>query len=302
MRMPLTAAICCFLAVTSYAEVYPNGLIVSYMEVSVSPRAAGVVEEVWVKEGAAVAAGDTIGTLDSSKEKLDLQLSDLELEELHISLNKMKKGKLPQEIEKIEVDLEKAKMAEGKAKTDLERTTRLLEQKAVSDKEVADAKNGYDVAALTVKSLKLGLDIAKAEPREEDVLLQEMKITQKMNSQEQKNLALEKLTVVAPNDGIVSKLYYAPGEYAGAGSPFCDILYTDSLYAELNLPISEIKQVKLGDKATVTVPSVTSASYPGRVVFVSPTVDPASRTFKIRVEIANPKRILKPGLFATVSL
>jgi Cu(I)/Ag(I) efflux system membrane fusion protein len=57
----------------------------------------------------------------------------------------------------------------------------------------------------------------------------------------------------------------------------------------------------MGSKASVSVPSVAAAGYAGRVVFISPTVDPASRTFKIRIEIANPKRLLKPGLFAAVS-
>ncbi len=55
-------------------------------------------------------------------------------------------------------------------------------------------------------------------------------------------------------------------------------------------------------KAGVTVPSISAATYPGRVVYISPTVDPASRTFKIRIEISNPKRLLKPGLFATVTI
>lgn len=285
----------------SRADVHPNGLIVTYMDVGVSPRASGVVEAVFVQEGQWVAAGDTLGELDSAKERMDMQVSDLELEELQISLEKTKKGKQPKEIEKMAVDVKKAELSREKAKAELDRTKKLFGQKAVSDKDVADAQNAYEVAVLSVESLKLSLDLAKAEPRMEDVLLQEMKITQKMTAQDQKKMALEKMTIFSPNDGVISKLYYSPGEFASSGSPFCDILYTDSLYVELNLPVSDIKEIRLGQKATVTVPTLTSNTYPGRVVFIGPTVDPASRTFKIRVEIANPKRILKPGLFATVS-
>ncbi len=301
-RKMILTVVCCLLPVMAGAEVYPNGLLVSYMEVAVSPRAAGLVEEMFVREGQWVAAMDTLGVLESAKEKIDIQLGELELEELHVSLDKTKLPMRPKEIEKMELDIRKSALARDKAKSELERTTRLLEQKAVSDKDLADAKNGYDAAALSVKSLKVGLDLAKEGPRKEDILLQEMKIAQKMTTLELRRLALEKLTILSPNAGVISKLYYSPGEYAAAGQPFCDILYTDSLYVELNLPIAELKRVKEEMKAGVTVPSISAATYPGRVVYISPTVDPASRTFKIRIEIANPKRLLKPGLFATVSL
>lgn len=301
MRKGLFVIVCCLLPLGAAAEVYSNGLLVSYREVAVSPRASGVVKEIFVVEGQWIAAGDTLAQLDDSKERLDIQLSELELEELHIALKKTKSGPRPQEIEKMEVDLKKARLASAKSKAELERMKRLSEQKAVSEKDVEDAQNAYDASLLSVKSAQLTLALAKAGPREEDVLLQEMKIAQKMATQDQKKLALEKMTVVSPVDGVISKLYYAAGENAASGQPFCDVLSTDSLYVELNLPITELKQVKMGAKAGVTVPSVGGPAIPGRVVFISPTVDPASRTFKIRLEIANPKRQLKPGLFATVS-
>lgn len=300
-RFSFVAFLFCLFSSASHADVYPNGLLVEYMNVSVSPRASGMVDKIFVAEGQWVARGDTLAELDASKERLDIQLTDLELDELHIQLDKTKQGMRPKEIEKMEVDIEKAKLAVEKAKSELDRSKRLADQKVVSDKDVADAKNAYDVAELTVKSQKIALDLAKEAPRQEDILLQEMKITQKLNSQEQKKMALDKMTVISSTDGVVLKLYYAPGEYAASGSPFVDVINTDSLYVDLNLPLSELKQVKEGAKVSVTVPSVTSTAYPGRVVLVSPTVDPASRTFKVRIEIGNPKRILKPGLFASVS-
>lgn len=302
MRKIMLAVAGCLLPVAAQADVYSNGLLTPYQEVSVSPRATGVVEEMFVAEGQWIGIGDRLGTLDAAKEELDLRQTELELEELRIQLQKTKMGTPQKELDKMAVDLEKARLAREKAEGELSRVKRLFEQKIVSDKDVADAKNALDVAALSVKSLELGIEIAKDNPKKEDVLLQEMKITQKMVALDQRKLALEKMTVLSTTSGVVSKLYYAPGENAAAGQPFCDVLNTDSISVELNLPIGEIKRVKAGDKASVTVPSLSPATYPGRVTLVSPTADPASRTFKIRIEIANPKRMLKPGLFATVTL
>ncbi len=296
------AAVAACLSAAAHADVYPNGLLVSYQEVSVSPRSSGVVEKIFVREGQWIAQRDKIGILDSAKEEMDVRATELDLEQQRLSLDKLKQGTPAKEIEKMEVDIEKAKLAKEKAEADLARVKRLFEEKAVSEKDVLDAKNTLDVAALSVKSLEIALDISKDNPKKEDVVLQEMKITQTMLTLDQKKLAVEKMTVLSTTAGVISKLYYAPGENASAGQPFCDVLNTDSLYVELNLPVSEIKRIKTGTKATVTVPVITPQSFPGFVVFVSPTVDPASRTFKIRIEIANPNRLLKPGLFATVSI
>ncbi|MBI4178648.1 efflux RND transporter periplasmic adaptor subunit [bacterium] len=273
-----------------------------YLDVSVSPRASGTVTEIFVKEGDWIQVGDTLAVMDDAKEQLDMELSEHEIDELRVSLDKLKKGRQPKELEKMQVDLKKAKLSEEKAKAELDRVERLFEQKAVSEKEVADAKNAHQTAALSVESLRLGLEIAASEPRKEDVILQEMKIAQKMTGRDQKTLALEKLTLISPAAGAITKLYYAPGEYAGAGSPFCDVIYTDSLYVELNLPLSEIRRIERGMRAEVTVPAITPKTYAGKVVFIGPTVDPASRTFKIRILIDNPKHVLRPGLFATVKL
>lgn len=284
-----------------HADVYPNGLLVPYLDVSVSASSPGVLEKVFVQEGRWVTKGEVMAEMNASKEELDVQLTELELEELRITLDKTRNGPRPREMEKMEVDVKKAMVARERAQAEHERLTRLYAQKAISDKDLADAKNALDAAELSVKTARLTLDLAKEGPRKEDVLLQEMKITQKMATLNQRKLALDRLTVTAPVGGVIAKMYFAVGENV-AGSPFCDILSMDSMYVELNLPVSELRRVKEGSKATVTAPVVSSKSYPGLVVFINPKVDPASRTFKIRIEIPNPEHLLKPGLFVHVSL
>jgi membrane fusion protein, copper/silver efflux system len=65
---------------------------------------------------------------------------------------------------------------------------------------------------------------------------------------------------------------------------------------ELDLPF-----VRAGQTAQVTLPS-SGQSWTGRVTFVAPVVDEATRTAKVRIELPNPGGLLKPEMYANVTL
>ena len=58
--------------------------------------------------------------------------------------------------------------------------------------------------------------------------------------------------------------------------------------------------IELGKPAAVTVAALPGRQFPGKVVFVQPTVEEATRTIQVRVELPNPDGVLKPGMFADI--
>ena len=64
----------------------------------------------------------------------------------------------------------------------------------------------------------------------------------------------------------------------------------------------EIPHVELGRPATVTIPSLSDRQFVGRVVFIQPTVEEATRTVQVRIELPNREGIFKPGMFAQISI
>jgi membrane fusion protein, copper/silver efflux system len=64
----------------------------------------------------------------------------------------------------------------------------------------------------------------------------------------------------------------------------------------------QLPAVKLGSRAEVTVASHPGRKWAGPIRFISPVVEAASRTVKVRVEVANPDLELKPDMFADVAL
>ncbi|TAM56998.1 MAG: efflux RND transporter periplasmic adaptor subunit [Acidobacteria bacterium] len=64
----------------------------------------------------------------------------------------------------------------------------------------------------------------------------------------------------------------------------------------------EARAVHLGEDAVVTLPYDPGTRLAGRVSYVDPTLDPQTRTLRVRFAFANPALALKPGMFANVEL
>jgi RND family efflux transporter MFP subunit len=65
----------------------------------------------------------------------------------------------------------------------------------------------------------------------------------------------------------------------------------------------EIRHVRVGDAATVTLDALPDHSFPGKVKYITPQADLASRTFPVKIEVVNtPDTAIKAGMFARVSL
>jgi Cu(I)/Ag(I) efflux system membrane fusion protein len=65
---------------------------------------------------------------------------------------------------------------------------------------------------------------------------------------------------------------------------------------------ADLSSIQLGMTATIETAAAPGRAVKGPVTFISPTVEPATRTTKVRVEVANPGGLFKPDMFADVSL
>ncbi len=65
---------------------------------------------------------------------------------------------------------------------------------------------------------------------------------------------------------------------------------------------TDVGQLKPGDSATITVDAYPLRTFRGRVEQILPQVDMATRTVAVRLSIANPGLLLKPGMFVNVAI
>ena len=122
---------------------------------------------------------------------------------------------------------------------------------------------------------------------------------------EQVNLAKKRLadaTITAPVNGIVVNRNTDLGDYVTSGpggSPIFTIVKMDVVKVVFTVPEVDFSNVVVGTPVSI---STRQQHISGNINFISPIVNPDSRTVKIKAEISNPEYQLKPGMFVEVSI
>jgi len=110
------------------------------------------------------------------------------------------------------------------------------------------------------------------------------------------------VTFRAPVTGVVLEKKAVQGMRFSAGESLYQIADLASVWAIAEVPEQDIGQVRLGSRTQVTVDAYPDRTFDGRVTFVYPTLDSATRTVQVRMEIVNPNGLLKPALFANAQI
>lgn len=106
-----------------------------------------------------------------------------------------------------------------------------------------------------------------------------------------------RLAVRTPIGGVVTELEVREGMTVTPGMTLARIIGLGTVWAEAEVPESQAALVRPGVQVEVTTPAVPGAAFEGKVQALLPQVDPQTRTIKARMEIANRKGQLVPGMF-----
>jgi membrane fusion protein (multidrug efflux system) len=109
-------------------------------------------------------------------------------------------------------------------------------------------------------------------------------------------------SVRAPFAGLVARRWVSPGEYVAPGQKLFDLVALDPIEVELHLPERDSSRVAIGAPLAVRVTPFPDEVFTARVTVVSPTIDPATRTLRVKGSLPNPDGRLRPGLFARADL
>lgn len=113
--------------------------------------------------------------------------------------------------------------------------------------------------------------------------------------------ALSDATLKSPIDGVVARRAVDPGENIAPNLPVLSIIDRSYLKLVFGLPDTRLGTIRVGEAIPVRVEALPERSFEGRVTKVSPTADPALRTFAVELELA-PLPELRPGMTATALL
>jgi membrane fusion protein (multidrug efflux system) len=171
--------------------------------------------------------------------------------------------------EKIAVQLAQAKAALEKLKTSYERNVDLHKQSLISTEMFQQSKYDYE-------SQKANYDLA--------------------------DLEFRYTTIRTPISGVVAERLIKVGNMVLPNQSVFRVAGLDPLIAVLHVPERQLGKLRTGLAAKLTVDASSTEPFTGRINRISPVIDPATGTVKVTVEVRDPSRRLKPGMFARINI
>lgn len=110
------------------------------------------------------------------------------------------------------------------------------------------------------------------------------------------------ITIYSNVRGIVTKRHAVKGSYFNKGQNFFELSDLSTIWVEIDVYEQNAALVKLGQTVSLKFTALPRKTFEGKIDFISPVLDPKSRTLKVRVSIENEEGKLMPGMAATAFL
>jgi len=187
--------------------------------------------------------------------------------------DRIKKGQelLLIDMKSVETRGTEARVHYEQAQKDYERVKKLYDEQIVSKNQLDNAKTALDTAKVAVDSVAVSMDDG---------------------------------SLTSPISGILDQLDIDAGEYVTPGRTVMKIVNIDKVKVELPVPEKDVLYFKKGQKVDIEVEDVAGEkqAFTGKIEYVALTADPNTRTYPLKVVVANPKHVLRPGMIVRANL
>jgi len=225
-----------------------------------------------IKEQSITKTLEYAASLTAFKEIYFATASPGRINKIHVEVgSKVTKNQLLVEMDKTQ--LNQALTQYENAKSNFLRIDTLYQTGSISEQQYELAKTQYELAQSSVSFLK------------------------------------ENTTLVSPIDGIVTGKYFENGEiYSGAPNTMAGkaaiitLMQINPLKAVVSISQSYFPKLKNGMKVSITTDIYPDRKFEGRIYKIHPTIDPATRTFKVEITVDNDDELLRPGMYASIEL
>jgi len=113
---------------------------------------------------------------------------------------------------------------------------------------------------------------------------------------------LQALPLQSPFAGVLVSVGVRPSQYVTPGSELYTIADLSRVWVYADIYENELPWVRVGDSGAMSLAAAPGLIFKGKVTYIYPTVDAKTRTVRLRLEFANREGLLKPEMFAEVTL
>jgi len=180
------------------------------------------------------------------------------------------------EVKRAEAALRQTQASLANAKLEFERKDALYKEQLVTRQQYDDVTARLAVAEGDVERAQAALALAKEK--------------------------LAKTKIYAPMGGSVKEKRATAGDYVRNGAPLVYLIQTDPLKINFSIIEREVGRIKTGQDVRFTVDSFPGQEFRGILKNIYPHLEEKTRTLQVEAIVPNEGQLLKPGLFARVTV
>lgn len=281
--------------VTTDAVLFPIN------QATIVPKIASPVAKALVVRGTKVHQGQLLLTLENKDLLAAAQENRGNYEGAQAAHNIATNSAVPEELQKAELDTQSAKESLDAQQKIYDSRTNLFNQGAIPRKDLDAAAVALVQARAQYNESEKHLNFLKSGGNQQELKSAAAQLTAAEGKYKGAEAQLQYSEIRSPIDGVVTDGPWYPGMMPQAGAPLVTVMDLSQMIAKAHIPQNQAVLLKKGDDASIKVAGA-DEDIKGKVVLVSPALDPGSTTVEVWVQAPNPKGILKAGSSATLSM
>ncbi|NJL85778.1 MAG: efflux RND transporter periplasmic adaptor subunit [Leptolyngbyaceae cyanobacterium SM1_1_3] len=255
-----------------------TGTVEAYDLLQVAPQVSSLqIQQVLVREGDRVTAGQTLAVLDDATLQAQLRQAQAEIAAAQAQVTQQRAA------------LAQAQAEQAEARQNLQRYQNLADRGAISQEELSSRTTQSLTANESVRVAVANIESAEANVRSQQASLEGLQ-TQ-----------LAQTTVSAPAAGTIAERSATVGDTTSTGTPLFTLIQDDQLELAAEIPQTQLAQIAVGAPVAITSDSDERIQLTGSIREIEPLVDAESRTAIVKISLPS-SSLLRPGMFLSAAI
>ena len=276
-------------------------------EVNLGFKISGRIVNLFAQEGDWVVKGKVLAKLDDEDLLQRVELAKATLKSNQARLAKVLAGSRPEELREAEAALQQAQYEFENKQNHYERMKTLFEKRVIPKESLDNAETGFKIAKASVQRARENYLLVQEGPRKEDIEDARAQVEQARASLKVAETQLAYTVLRSPLSGVILVKSSEMGEVVNPGTSVLTLADIEKVWLKGYIAEPDLSKVKWGQEVTVTTDVRPKKEVRGRISFISSQAEFTPKqiqtekervtlVYRIKVDIANPERELKPGM------
>jgi HlyD family secretion protein len=280
-------------------KISSEAVVSPLQQAVITPKITSTIRKFYVQRGSRVKQGEVLALLENSDLAGTAEQSKGEFEQAEAGYVTTTGASLPQQMQKAELDATASQAAFEAAKKVYEARKELFEQGAIPRRDLDAAEVALAQAHSQNEQAQKQLVDLQRLGKEQTMKSASGQLSAAKGKYLNAKAQLSYSEIRSPINGVVTERPLFPGELATANQPILTVMDTSKLIAKAHISQSEAVLLKTGNPAKIEMAGLDEPMQ-GRVMLISPALDPGSTTIEVWVEAIKPDPALKPGMNVTI--